>query len=86
MHLTDHPFSHSEFARVFGVDFRSVRTRGSQFKVESVLFKLSKPESFMMLSPSRTDVSGVLLRGLGLTANRPSARRSVDKTPPSASL
>ena len=50
-------FSYSEFARVFGVDFRSVRTRGSQFKVESVLFKLSKPESFMMLSPSRTDVS-----------------------------
>ncbi|ORY80222.1 hypothetical protein BCR35DRAFT_266236 [Leucosporidium creatinivorum] len=43
-------------ARVFGVNFRSVRTRGSQFKVESVLFKLSKPESFMMLSPSRVDV------------------------------
>ncbi|KAM0793277.1 hypothetical protein ACM66B_000738 [Microbotryomycetes sp. NB124-2] len=45
-----------ESARVFGVDFRSVRTRGSQFKVESVMFKLSKPESFMMLSPSRPDV------------------------------
>lgn len=50
----------SEFARVYGVDFRSVRTRGSQFKVESVLFKLSKPESFMMLSPSRVDVSKTL--------------------------
>lgn len=35
-----------------------MRVRGSQFKVESVLFKLSKPESFMMLSPNRVDVSG----------------------------
>lgn len=33
-----------------------MRTRGSQFKVEAVLFKLSKPESFMMLSPTREDV------------------------------
>ncbi|GAA5859597.1 hypothetical protein JCM8547_006156 [Rhodosporidiobolus lusitaniae] len=45
-----------ESARVFGVDFNSVRTRGSQFKVESVMFKISKPESFMLLSPNRPQV------------------------------
>lgn len=49
-------FTHSESARVFGVDFHSVRTRGSQFKVESVMFKISKPESFMLLSPNRVQV------------------------------
>ncbi|BGP59076.1 hypothetical protein NBRC10512_007351 [Rhodotorula toruloides] len=45
-----------ESARVFGVDFNSVRTRGSQFKVESVMFKISKPESFLLLSPNRVQV------------------------------
>ncbi|GAA5909183.1 hypothetical protein JCM8208_003404 [Rhodotorula glutinis] len=45
-----------EEARVFGVDFNSVRTRGSQFKVESVMFKLAKPESFLLLSPNRVQV------------------------------
>lgn len=48
--------SYSEFARVFGVDFMSVITRGSQFKVEAFMFRLAKPESFMLVSPSREDV------------------------------
>ncbi|KAL4267165.1 DNA polymerase [Pleurotus pulmonarius] len=46
----------SEFARVFGVDFFSVITRGSQFKVESFMFRLGKPENFVFLSPSKIDV------------------------------
>ncbi|KAF9481424.1 hypothetical protein BDN70DRAFT_831218 [Pholiota conissans] len=46
----------AEFARVFGVDFFSVLTRGSQFKVESFLFRLAKPESFVLISPSKSDV------------------------------
>ncbi|KAI5480032.1 hypothetical protein MNV49_001997 [Pseudohyphozyma bogoriensis] len=45
-----------ESARVFGVDFKSVRTRGSQFKVESVMFRIAKPESFLLLSPNRAQV------------------------------
>ncbi|GAA6006501.1 hypothetical protein JCM10207_004954 [Rhodosporidiobolus poonsookiae] len=45
-----------ESARVFGVDFNSVRTRGSQFKVEAVMFKITKPESFLLLSPNRQQV------------------------------
>lgn len=47
----------SEFARVFGVDFFSVLSRGSQFKVESFMFRIAKPESFVLLSPSKQDVS-----------------------------
>lgn len=47
----------SEFARVFGVDFFSVFSRGSQFKVESFMFRIAKPESFVLLSPSKQDVS-----------------------------
>lgn len=46
----------SEFARVFGVDFYSVISRGSQFKVESFLFRIAKPENFVLFSPSKQDV------------------------------
>ncbi|KAI0348054.1 hypothetical protein BDW22DRAFT_1350202 [Trametopsis cervina] len=46
----------AEFARVFGVDFFSVISRGSQFKVESFMFRIAKPESFVLLSPSKEDV------------------------------
>ncbi|KAI9569796.1 hypothetical protein HD554DRAFT_2087438 [Boletus coccyginus] len=46
----------AEFARVFGVDFYSVISRGSQFKVESFLFRIAKPEGFVLLSPSKQDV------------------------------
>ncbi|CAA7265792.1 unnamed protein product [Cyclocybe aegerita] len=46
----------AEFARVFGVDFFSVLTRGSQFKVESFMFRIAKPESFVLISPSKNDV------------------------------
>ncbi|KAG0296197.1 DNA polymerase zeta [Linnemannia gamsii] len=46
----------SEFARVFGVDFFSVISRGSQYKVESLMVRLSKPENFIMISPSRAQV------------------------------
>ncbi|KAK4699740.1 DNA polymerase zeta, partial [Phenoliferia sp. Uapishka_3] len=45
-----------EFARIYGVDFRSVRLRGSQFKVEAVMFRIAKPESFLLLSVTRQEV------------------------------
>jgi DNA polymerase zeta len=47
----------AEFARVFGVDFNSVMSRGSQFKVESFMFRIAKPESFVLISPTREEVS-----------------------------
>jgi len=46
-----------EFARVFGVDFFSVISRGSQFKVESFMFRIAKPESFVLRSPSKHEVT-----------------------------
>ena len=46
----------SEFARIYGVDFQSVLNRGSQFKVESVMFRIAKPESYLLLSPTREEV------------------------------
>lgn len=46
----------TESARVFGIDFYSVITRGSQFKVESVMFRIAKPENFVLISPSRKQV------------------------------
>ena len=46
----------SEQARILGVDFFSVFARGSQFKVESLMFRIAKPENFMLVSPSRKQV------------------------------
>ncbi|QRV90977.1 DNA polymerase family B [Ceratobasidium sp. AG-Ba] len=46
----------AESARIIGVDFMSVLTRGSQFKVESIMFKIAKQENFIMISPSKEQV------------------------------
>lgn len=50
----------SEQARVLGIDFYSVFSRGSQFKVESLMVRIAKAECFMLISPSRTQVLGTL--------------------------
>ncbi|KAI9785638.1 MAG: DNA polymerase zeta [Peltula sp. TS41687] len=46
----------SEQARIIGVDFFSVFSRGSQFKVESLMFRIAKTEGFVLVSPSRKQV------------------------------
>ncbi|KAI9733336.1 MAG: DNA polymerase zeta [Cirrosporium novae-zelandiae] len=46
----------SEQARVLGIDFFSVFSRGSQFKVESIMFRIAKPENYLLISPSRSQV------------------------------
>ncbi|KAL9087982.1 MAG: hypothetical protein Q9159_003337 [Coniocarpon cinnabarinum] len=46
----------SEQARLIGVDFFSVFSRGSQFKVESFMFRIAKPENYLLVSPSRKQV------------------------------
>ncbi|KAJ5819867.1 hypothetical protein N7474_005458 [Penicillium riverlandense] len=46
----------SEQARLLGIDFYSVTSRGSQFKVESLMFRIAKPENFILVSPSRKQV------------------------------
>ena len=44
-------------------------SRGSQFKVESFMFRIAKPENFILISPSKDDVS--LLVVLPSIANWP---------------
>ncbi|KAJ5296921.1 uncharacterized protein N7443_007814 [Penicillium atrosanguineum] len=46
----------SEQARLLGIDFSSVYFRGSQFKVESLMFRIAKPENYLLVSPSRKQV------------------------------
>lgn len=46
----------SECARLLGLDPNSFRIRASQYKVESLLVRAAKAESFMLLSPSRAQV------------------------------
>jgi DNA polymerase zeta len=41
------------------VDWFSVISRGSQFKVESFMFRIAKPESLVLLSPSKDDVGPI---------------------------
>ncbi|CCH60643.1 hypothetical protein TBLA_0D01350 [Henningerozyma blattae CBS 6284] len=46
----------TEQARLVGIDFRSVYHRGSQYKVESFLTRITKNENFLLFSPSRSQV------------------------------
>lgn len=46
-----------ELARVIGIDFFSVISRGSQFRVESFMLRLGKPQQYVFLSPSRQQVA-----------------------------
>lgn len=43
-------------ARLFGIDFFSTLTRGSQFRVESVLFRVAKPLGYIIPSAQRDQV------------------------------
>lgn len=42
----------SELARLFGIQFYEVLSRGSQFRVESMMFRLAKPLNYICVSPS----------------------------------
>lgn len=42
----------SELARLFGIQFFEVLSRGSQFRVESMMLRLAKPLNFIPVSPS----------------------------------
>ncbi|KAJ1826633.1 DNA polymerase zeta [Coemansia sp. RSA 2599] len=47
----------SEMARVIGIDFHSVLTRGSQLRVESLMARIAGPEQFLLSSPTREQVA-----------------------------
>ena len=46
-----------EFARFFGMPFYDVLSRGSQYRVESVMIRITKPMNFVLRSPSREQVA-----------------------------
>lgn len=47
----------SELARVFGIDFFSVLSRGSQYRVESMLVRLAHTQNYILLSPGYQQVA-----------------------------
>ncbi|XP_063681020.1 DNA polymerase zeta catalytic subunit-like isoform X2 [Bolinopsis microptera] len=42
----------SEMGRLFGIEFFNVLSRGSQYRVESMMSRLAKPRKFISISPS----------------------------------
>ncbi|ERN16936.1 hypothetical protein AMTR_s00057p00185570 [Amborella trichopoda] len=47
----------AELARVFGIDFFSVLSRGSQYRVESMLLRLAHTQNYLVISPSKQQVA-----------------------------
>ncbi|KAM7473815.1 hypothetical protein LguiB_021058 [Lonicera macranthoides] len=47
----------SELARVFGIDFFSVLSRGSQYRVESMLLRLAHTQNYLAISPGAQQVA-----------------------------
>lgn len=47
----------SELARTFGIDFFSVISRGSQYRVESMMVRLAHSQNFIVLSPNNEQVA-----------------------------
>ena len=46
----------SELARVFGIDFFSVLSRGSQYRVESMVLRLAHTQNYLAISPGKQQV------------------------------
>ncbi|RAL37914.1 hypothetical protein DM860_000608 [Cuscuta australis] len=47
----------SELARIFGIDFFSVLSRGSQYRVESILLRLAHSQNYIAISPGNQQVA-----------------------------
>ncbi|KAH6762547.1 recovery protein 3 [Perilla frutescens var. hirtella] len=47
----------SELARVFGIDFFSVLSRGSQYRVESMFLRLAHTQNYLAISPGAQQVA-----------------------------
>ncbi|CAK9018846.1 DNA polymerase zeta catalytic subunit (Protein reversionless 3-like) (REV3-like) (hREV3) [Durusdinium trenchii] len=48
---------YAEYSKLLGMDFFSTLTRGSQFRVESVMIRVAKPLNFVLPSPSKDQVA-----------------------------
>jgi DNA polymerase zeta len=49
----------SESSRLYGIDFFSTLTRGSQYRVEAAMLKTAHPAGFVVLSPTKKAVAGM---------------------------
>lgn len=57
-----------EFSRLFGIDFFSTLTRGSQYRVESILMTAAHSENYLLRTPTEADVRQMrAAQGLPLT-------------------
>lgn len=57
-----------EFSRLFGIDLFSTLTRGSQYRVESILISAAHSEGFLLRTPTENDVRNMrAAQGLPLT-------------------
>ena len=45
-----------ELARAFGIDFFSVLTRGSQYRVEAMMVRLAHTQNYLLPAPSKPQV------------------------------
>ncbi len=61
-------------ARTYGIDFFSVLTRGSQYRVESLLVRLAHTQNYLMVSPTREQVRPCVPRPLRLRSSKPRER------------
>ena len=46
-----------EMTRLYGIDFDSVLARGSQFKIEAVMLRVTKSNNFLLLSASKMQIA-----------------------------
>lgn len=53
----DHVRKTAECARLYGIDYTSVLTRGSQYRVEASLLRKTRQQGYLLLSPSRKAVA-----------------------------
>lgn len=48
-----------EFSRLFGIDLFSTLTRGSQYRVESIMIRAAHTENYLLRTPYESDVNGM---------------------------
>ena len=85
----DLPGRTGEMARLFGIDFFSVLSRGSQYRVEAMMARLAHSQNYLLPSPSKEEVARQVGSGGGVCAWGVLARRGASlaaRVPGSSSL